>query len=65
MGGNEYKHLCRSGFNEQICIIYDSDGFRCLQFTEDAQGKMHQGGISSVVGKPRVTNVYPNYENID
>ena len=64
-GGNEHKHLCRPGFNEQIRVVHDNDRFKCLQFTEDAQGKTHQGGISSVVGKPRVINVYPNYENSD
>ena len=32
-GRNQHKRLRRP------------DGFRCLQFTEDSQGKTHQGGV--------------------
>ena len=64
-GGNEHKQLRRPGFDPQITVITNSDGFKCLQYKEDALGKTHQGGISSRPGVPRVTNVYPNYNNIN
>ena len=46
-------------------VIHDNDGFKYLQFHEDAQGKTYQGGVGSRNQIPHVTNVYPNYENQD
>ena len=64
-GGNEHKRLRRLGFNPQIIVTHDNDCFKCLQYTEDAQSKTHQGGISSRYAQPRVINVYPNYKQVD
>ena len=46
-------------------MVEDSDGFKCLQYTEDPSGKTHQGGVSMWPHVPKIANVYPNYDNLD
>ena len=43
----------------------DGDGFKCLQYREDAKDKTHQRGASMRPHVPKVVNNYPNFENID
>ena len=60
-GGTKHKKSCHPGFNPQITVTLDLDGFKCLQFQEDAQGKTHQGGVAKQPILPKVVNAYPNY----
>ena len=43
--GDEHKKRRRPGFNPQIKVTVDSDGYKCLQLQEDAHVKTHQGGV--------------------
>ena len=55
-GGLEHKRLRQPGFNPQITVIHDFDGFKCLHY-KDLQGKTHQGGVNQVPFRPEVVNV--------
>ena len=52
--------LRRPGCDSQIEIHVDSDGHKCLRFTDDAQSKTNQGGLMRKFNAPKVVHVYPN-----
>ena len=64
-GSLEHKCLRHLGFNPQFNVILDGDGFKGLQFREDAKTKNHQGGATVRPRIPKVVNIYPNFDNID
>ena len=63
-GGLEYKRLRHPGFNPQIEVVNDSDGFKCLRYTEDPSRKTYQGGVSVRPHVPKVVNVYPTMKTL-
>ena len=60
MAGAEHKRLHRPGFNIQFDFHVDSDGVRCLRFTDDAQSNTNQGGLLGKYHAPKVGHAYPN-----
>ena len=49
-GGKEHKKLQRPGSNPQIVVTHDSEGHKCLLYTEDACTKMCKGGMATKGG---------------
>ncbi len=44
-GGDEHKHLWHPGFNSHLQVGVDTEGDKCLIFTEDPKCKTNQGGL--------------------
>ena len=62
-GGEEHKNLRRPGFNSQITVTYDNDGYKCLEYVEDSCSKTRKGGMTTKANHdPKIVKVYPNID---
>ena len=57
-GGEEHKCLHRPGFKSQLEIGVDSEGVKCLIFTEDPKHKINQGTLDNQYCPPHVVHIY-------
>ena len=63
VGGEEHKNLCRPGFNPQIEVGLDSNGHKCIIYTEDPVTKSRKGEMLTKQNHdPKEVYVYPNID---